>query len=98
MMSSTSEPTSDSDYPPTVAQAYLSLPQVVPFWVILLLVIAAAIAISFTVFFLYRWNTRYTGSFKPEQTSSSGDLPQHIAQVQNNSKPRIYVKSPDEKV
>ena len=96
-MSSTSEPTSDPGFAPSAAQAYVSLPQVVPFWVIFVIVIVAAIAIFVTIFFLYRWNTRYSGSFKPEQTSSSGDLPQHIAQVQN-SKPRIYVTAHNEKV
>lgn len=93
VMSSTSEPTSDPGHLPSAAQAQ-SLPQVVPFWVISVLVVAAAIAILVTIFFLYRWNSRYSGSFKPEPASSSGDLPQHVAQA---SKPRIYVSAHDEK-
>ena len=94
--SSTNEPTSDPSFLPTGAQAHASLPQVVPFWVISVLVVVAAISILVTIFFLYRWNSRYSGSFKPEPASSSGDLPQHVARTQM-SKPRIYVSAHDEK-
>ena len=81
---------------PTGVQAQRSLPQVVPFWVISVLVGVAAIAILVTLFFLYRWNSRYSGSFKPESTSSScGNSPKHGSYVVN---PRIRVTVHDEKI
>ncbi|XP_015757758.1 PREDICTED: neurexin-3-like isoform X2 [Acropora digitifera] len=89
--SSTSTPTSHPGPDPRGVQAQDSLPQVVPVWVIPVLVLASVIAILLTVFFLYRWNSRYSGSFKPEPSSSSGELPQQ------SSKPRIYVTAYEEK-
>lgn len=88
--SSTSTPTSHLGPDPHGVQAQDSLPQVVPVWVIPVLVVASVIAILLTVFFLYRWNSRYSGSFKPEPSSSSGELPQQT------SKPRIYVTAHEE--
>lgn len=97
-MTSITEISSDPDLLPTGLQAQRSLPQVVPFWVISTLVVIAAIAILVTIFVLYRWNSRYSGSFKPESAASSscGDSPKHVAQVSN--KPRIYVSAHDENV
>lgn len=89
--SSTSEPTSAPGPDPADTQSYSSLPQVVPFWIISVLVVASVIAIVLTIFFLYRWNSRYSGSFKPEPSSSSTELPKL------NSKPRIYVSAHEEK-
>lgn len=40
-------------------------PKGVSAWVIILIVLAAMIVVLISVFILYRWNHRYTGSFKP---------------------------------
>lgn len=96
LMTSTTHVSPNPGDMPTGVQAHRSLPQVVPFWVISILVIVAAIAILVTIFFLYRWNSRYSGSFKPESASSScGNSPKHGAQP--IAKPRIYVSAHDEK-
>ncbi|EDO39900.1 predicted protein [Nematostella vectensis] len=50
----------------------------VPAWIITIAVVAAVISIFITIFLVYRWNTRYSGSFstasavpKPEQSAPS---------------------------
>lgn len=96
-MTSATHLSTDPGPMPTGVQAQRSLPQVVPFWIISVLVVIAAIAILVTIFFLYRWNSRYSGSFKPESASSScGNSPKHS--VQTIANPRIYVSAYDEKV
>ncbi|KAK3742951.1 hypothetical protein QZH41_014194 [Actinostola sp. cb2023] len=37
-------------------------------WLIIIIVAAAVVAVLITIFFLYRWNNRYTGSFKPSKS------------------------------
>lgn len=36
-------------------------------WVIIVIVLAAMAVVFISVFLLYRWNHRYTGSFKPRK-------------------------------
>lgn len=96
--STTMQPTTElvPESVPTGVAVQKSLPQVVPFWVISAIVVVAAIAISVTLFFLYRWNSRYSGSFKPESSSSSCmNSPKHGAFVIN---PRIQVTVHDDRM
>ncbi|PFX20378.1 neurexin-3b-like [Stylophora pistillata] len=98
LTSTTTQPTTEQvpKPVPTGVPALKSLPQVVPFWVISAIVVVAAIAISVTLFFLYRWNSRYSGSFKPKSSSSSCmSSPKHGAFVIN---PRIHVTLHDDRM
>ena len=40
-------------------------------WVIIVIVLAAMAVVLITVFLLYRWNHRYTGSFKPSKSEEA---------------------------
>ena len=64
LTSTTMQPTTElvPESVPTGVAVQKSLPQVVPFWVISAIVVVAAIAISVTLFFLCRWNSRYSES------------------------------------
>lgn len=43
-------------------------------WVIAVVVCAALLAVLVTVYLIYRWNNRYTGSFKPRKNELDGDV------------------------
>ena len=71
-------------------------------WVIIVIVLAAMAVVLIAVFLLYRWNHRYTGSFKPGkneegQPQEPGAEPeqQHSSRMYNQ--PAFFVYKPPKK-
>ncbi|XP_031559742.1 neurexin-3-like isoform X2 [Actinia tenebrosa] len=60
-------------------------------WTIIIIVAAAVIAVIITIFLLYRWNIRYTGSFKPHKSEPIGEGAQPIGR--GYEQPAFYVSS-----
>ncbi|EDO36109.1 predicted protein [Nematostella vectensis] len=58
--------------------------------IIVIIVIAAVIAVGITVFLLYRWNNRYSGSFKPNKGEPT-DSEAEIHPARGYEQPAFYV-------
>ena len=57
-------------------------------WVIIVIVLAAMIVVLISVFILYRWNHRYTGSFKPGKNEEG--QPQEPGAEMEHQSTRVY--------
>lgn len=63
--------TKTQDHGPKMLQNPTSRSKGVSAWVIIVIVLAAMAVVLMTVFLLYRWNHRYTGSFKPSKSEEA---------------------------
>ena len=64
-------------------------PKGVSAWVIILIVLAAMAVVLISVFLLYRWNHRYTGSFKPAK-AEEGQPQEPGAEAEQQQSARVY--------
>ena len=62
-------------------------------WVIIAIVTAAIVAIMITVFVVYYWNNRYSGSFKPKGENSSSVPSPERENTRGYEQPAFYVSS-----
>jgi len=71
-------------------------------WVIIVIVLAAMAVVFISVFLLYRWNHRYTGSFKPSkngegQMGETGVEPAEQQNARMYNQPVFYMYKPPKK-
>lgn len=76
-------------------------PKGVSAWVIIIIVLAAVAVVLISIFLLYRWNHRYTGSFKPSK-NEEGQPPEPGREVDEQSsrvynQPAFFVYKPPKK-
>ena len=64
-------------------------PKGVSAWVIIVIVIAAMALVLISVFLLYRWNHRYTGSFKPNK-NEEGQAQEAGVEAEQHQSSRVY--------
>lgn len=58
-------------------------------WVIIVIVLAAMAVVFISVFLLYRWNHRYTGSFKPSK-NGEGQMREPRVEPAEQQNARMY--------
>ena len=78
--------------PPKVGQADQKptpRPKGVSAWVIIVIVLAAMALVLISVFLLYRWNHRYTGSFKPNK-NEEGQAQEAGVEAEQQQSSRVY--------
>jgi len=71
-------------------------------WVIIVIVLAAMAVVFISVFLLYRWNHRYTGSFKPskngeDQMREPGVEPTGQQNARIYNQPAFFMYKPPKK-
>ena len=72
-------------------------PKGVSAWVIILIVLAAMIVVLISVFILYRWNHRYTGSFKPGKNEEGQQAEAEHQSTRVYNQPAFFVYKPPKK-
>ena len=68
-------------------------------WVIIVIVLAAMAVVFISVFLLYRWNHRYTGSLKPSK-NGEGQMREpgvEPAEQRMNNQPAVLLYKPPKK-